>query len=143
VARVEGEIIINRPIEEVFDFVANERNEPRYNAAMLRAEQVSDGTIGVGTTYQTERKTMGRAMPMVVEFTGYERPRRLASVTRSAMMETGGALGFEPVSSGTRMRWAWDVRPLGPLKLMGAARGDHRAPRGATNLGQPQTVVGV
>lgn len=25
-ARVEGEIIINRPVEEVFDFVADERN---------------------------------------------------------------------------------------------------------------------
>lgn len=31
-AHVEGEIIINRPVEEVFDFVADERNEPHYNA---------------------------------------------------------------------------------------------------------------
>jgi len=29
-ARVEGEIIIHRPVEEMFDFVADERNEPRY-----------------------------------------------------------------------------------------------------------------
>jgi hypothetical protein len=32
-ARVEGEIIIHRPVPEVFDFVADERNEPRYNSA--------------------------------------------------------------------------------------------------------------
>lgn len=30
-ARMEGEITINRPVEDVFDFVADERNEPRYH----------------------------------------------------------------------------------------------------------------
>ena len=117
-ARVEGEITISRPVERVFDFVADERNEPRYNARMVRAEQISDGPIGEGTRFRTVLETMGRTMPMVVEFTGYERPLRLASVTRSSMMETEGALMFEPVPGGTRMRWSWDVRPRGAMKLM-------------------------
>ncbi len=117
-ARVEGEIIINRPVEEVFDFVADECNEPRFNPRMTRAEQISDGPIGLGTRFHTELKTMGRTMPMVVEFTGFERPRRLASVTRSPMMVTDGALPFEPAPGGTRMRWSWDVRPLGPMRVM-------------------------
>ncbi|HEX3199507.1 MAG TPA: hypothetical protein VHR39_18330 [Propionibacteriaceae bacterium] len=30
-ARVSGEILIERLIEEVFDFVADQRNEPIYN----------------------------------------------------------------------------------------------------------------
>jgi hypothetical protein len=38
---IQGEIIIQRPAEEVFDFVADERNEPRYNPRM-----VSDRTSG-------------------------------------------------------------------------------------------------
>jgi Polyketide cyclase / dehydrase and lipid transport len=117
-ARVEGETIINRPVEEVFDFVADERNEPRYNPRMRDAEQVSEGPIGVGTRFRTELETMGRTMPMVVEFTGFERPWRLGSVTRSSMMDTEGALTFEPVPGGTRMCWSWDVRPRGALKLM-------------------------
>ena len=37
--RVEGDMIINRPIEEVFDFCADERNEPRYNPRMTHVEQ--------------------------------------------------------------------------------------------------------
>jgi hypothetical protein len=85
---------------------------------MIRAERISEGPIGVGTRFHTELKTIGRTMPMVVEFTGFERPRRLASVTRSSMMETEGALTFESVRSGTRMRWSWDVRPRGPKKVM-------------------------
>ena len=117
-ARVEGKIIINWPVEKVFDFVADERNEPRYNPRMCDAEQISDGPIGLGTRFRTELETMGRKMPMIVEFTGYERPRRLASVTRSSMMETEGALTFESAPGGTRMRWSWDVRPRGALRLM-------------------------
>jgi carbon monoxide dehydrogenase subunit G len=116
--RVAGEITISRPVEEVFDFVADERNEPRYNARMVRAEQISEGPIGEGTRFQTELRTMGRAMAMVVQFTDYARPSRLASVTSSSMMETEGALTFEPVHGGTRMRWSWDVRPRGAMKLM-------------------------
>ena len=118
-ARVEGEIVINRPAEEVFDFVADERNEPRYNPRMRDAEQISEGPIGLGTRFRTELETMGRTMSMIVEFTGYERPRRIASVTRSSMMETEGALTFESVPRGTRMRWSWDVRPRRALRLMG------------------------
>lgn len=117
-ARVAGEITINRPVDEVFDFVADERNEPRYNARMLRAEQISEGPIGVGTRFQTELKALGRTMPMVVELTGFERPWRLASTTRSSMMVTEGALRFESAPAGTRMRWSWDVRPRGAMKVM-------------------------
>jgi Polyketide cyclase / dehydrase and lipid transport len=116
--RVDGEIIIHRPVEEVFDFVADECNEPRYNPRMLDAAQLSDGPIGLGTRFRTELNTMGRAMPMTVEFTAYQRPWRLASSTHSSMMETDGALTFESVPDGTRMRWSWDVRPRGVLKLM-------------------------
>jgi hypothetical protein len=38
---VEREIVINRPVDEVFDFVADGRNEPQYNPHTLNAEQTS------------------------------------------------------------------------------------------------------
>jgi class 3 adenylate cyclase len=117
VAQIEGEIVIERPVEEVFDFVADERNEPRFNPRMVHAELISEGPIGLGTRFRTELQTMGRTMPMTVEFTTYERPWRLGSLTRSSMMETEGELTFESAPGGTRMRWSWDVRPRGTLKL--------------------------
>jgi len=60
--RIDGQIVINRPVEEVFDFVADERNEPRYNARMRRAEQISEGPIGLGTRYRAELVSMGRTI---------------------------------------------------------------------------------
>jgi carbon monoxide dehydrogenase subunit G len=119
VSHVEGEIVIHRPVEEVFDFVADERNEPHYNPRMLRAEKITDGPVGPGTRFLAELETMGHTMPMTVEFTNYERPRRVTSCTRSSMMTTGGTLTFVPIADGTLMRWSWDVRPRGILRLMG------------------------
>jgi hypothetical protein len=52
-ARIEGEIAINRPVDEVFDLVADERNEPRYNPedrsgreALVRADRLRDPVPG-------------------------------------------------------------------------------------------------
>jgi hypothetical protein len=38
-ARVSGEILINRPVEMVFDYVADQRKEPIYNPKLR-------GTVG-------------------------------------------------------------------------------------------------
>jgi uncharacterized protein YndB with AHSA1/START domain len=116
--QVEGEIIIKRPPEEVFDFVVDERNELRFNPQMHRAEKISDGPIGVGTRFHAEMTSMGRTVPMVIEFTGFDRPGRLASSTHMSSMDTHGALTFEPVASGTRMRWSWLLEAHRVLRLM-------------------------
>jgi uncharacterized protein YndB with AHSA1/START domain len=116
--RVEGDIVINRPAEEVFDIAADERNEPRYNPRLLRAEQTSVGPIGVGTRFQAEVATRGRPIPMTIEYTAYERPRRLSSSTNMASMDIRGTLTFDPVPNGTRMRWSWELRPRGVYKVL-------------------------
>jgi len=115
--RIDGEIVINRPVEEVFDFVADERNEPRYNPRMLRAEKISPGQIGPRTRFRAEFSSFRRPVAMI-EFTGYERPRRLASSTHMSAMDVRGNLTFDPVPEGTRMRWSWELEPRGLFKLM-------------------------
>ena len=114
-AHISGEIIINRPVEEVFDTVADERNEPRYNPGMLRAEKLSPGPVGLGSRFRAEIRTRPRPVVMITENTGYERPRLLASTTRVPTMDIQGTLTFDP--EGTRMRWSWNLQPRGLLKL--------------------------
>ena len=46
---IAGEIIIGRPVDVVFDYVADQSNEPRYNRRMVRAEKVTAGPVGTGT----------------------------------------------------------------------------------------------
>jgi hypothetical protein len=116
--RIEGEIVINRPVEAVFDFVANECNEPRYNPRMSNAEQTSPGPVGLGTQFRAEMRTMGRTAGMTIKFTEYQRPRRLGSSTHLSNMDIDGGLSFDTVAGGTRMQWSWALTPHGGLRLV-------------------------
>jgi hypothetical protein len=80
-ARVSGDILIERPVEEVFDFVADQRNEPAYNPRMLQSEKITEGPIGVGTRFRATARSGGRAAEMLIEVTEFDRPRRLGSLT--------------------------------------------------------------
>ena len=44
---IEGEILIARPVGEVFDFVADERNEPLYNPQLTAAKKITAGPLDV------------------------------------------------------------------------------------------------
>jgi Polyketide cyclase / dehydrase and lipid transport len=117
-ASIQGEIVIGRPMSEVFDFVADERNEPKYNPRMLSAEKLTEGAIGNGTQFRATIKSMGRPLDMLLETTDYQRPTRLANTTTMSSAEIRGVLTFEPDIGGTRMAWSWDVKPKGALKCL-------------------------
>jgi|SRR5579875_1982934 len=121
--RIEGSIVIHRRVEEVFDFVADERNEPQYNPEMRHVEQLTRGSIQRGTRFHAR---MSRGAELDWEIVAYERPHRLEGgghVTvrlfrPTRTMEIHGALTFERVPEGTRMRWSWELEPWGFFRLL-------------------------
>jgi uncharacterized protein YndB with AHSA1/START domain len=115
---VQGDIVINRPIDEVFDFVADERNEPKYNPQMTLAEMVTQGPIGVGSKFHCVM-TGARAADMTIEYTEFDRPRQLRSTTHISNMDINGTLLSEPQGQSTKMKWLWNIEPRGFLKLLG------------------------
>ncbi|MFC8502509.1 SRPBCC family protein [Pedococcus sp. NPDC057267] len=60
-ARIRGGVTIDAPVEEVFDLVADERNEPAYNPRIARAEQLGDGPVGPGSRFLATPRGIGRA----------------------------------------------------------------------------------
>jgi hypothetical protein len=118
-APIHGEIVINRPVTEVFDYVADQSNEPQYNPRMVRAEKITGGPVRRGTQFRSAVASMGRPAEMLIECTACDRPNLLATITTMDKAEISYALSFEPASSGTRMRWSGQVRPKGTLRLLG------------------------
>ena len=118
-ARIEGEIMIDRSVEVVFDYVADQSNEPQYNPHMVRAEKITPGPVGKGTRFRSAVASMGRKAEMLIECTGYDRPALLASTTTMRQANINYTLAFEPTTVGTRMRWAGEVRPKGAYRLLG------------------------
>ena len=118
-ARIEGEIVIGRPVDAVFDYVADQSNEPQYNPQMVRAEKITPGRVGKGTQFRSAVASMGRTAEMLIECTGYDRPKLLATTTTMAQADISYTLTFEPAPAGTRMRWSGQVQPKGAFRLLG------------------------
>ncbi|HEY9495747.1 MAG TPA: SRPBCC family protein [Intrasporangium sp.] len=117
-ARIAGSITIDAPVGEVFDLVADERNEPKYNPRIVHAEKVTEGPVGKGARFVAEPKGMGAKGVMTMEMLEYERPNRLHNAIRSSYMEVDGTLTFEESGDGTRLSWDWEMGLVGPMRLL-------------------------
>jgi uncharacterized protein YndB with AHSA1/START domain len=117
-ARIAGEVTIKAPVAEVFDLVADERNEPRYNPRIVRAEKVTEGPVGPGARFVAEPKGAGRRGEMTMTILEYDRPHRLHNVVDSSYMRVDGTLTFEEREGGTRLHWDWDMSLLGPMRVL-------------------------
>ena len=53
----ENTIPIERPIDEVFAFLSDFENIPKWNYYVLEVRQLSESPIGIGTTYHQVRKS--------------------------------------------------------------------------------------
>jgi hypothetical protein len=117
-ARIQGKLVINRPVHEVVDSVADNRSEPRYNPRIRRAEKLSPGPIGRGTRFQAEASTLGRTVGMTIESTTHERPGRLASSIHMPAADIVGTLRFAPCPERHPDGGSWEVRPRGLHRLL-------------------------
>jgi Polyketide cyclase / dehydrase and lipid transport len=140
-ARIDGEIVIGRPVDVVSGYIADQSKEPQYNPQMVRAEKITAGPVGRGTRFRSAVAVRGRTAEMLIQCTSYDRPRLFATTTM-AQASISHALRFGPVATGTRMRWSGQVRPKGShLAGRPARRLAGQAP-GAADLGGPERASG-
>ena len=55
---------------------------------------------------------------MSIEISQYDRPRRLHNIVRSSYMHVDGTLTFTPVDGRTLLRWDWNMRLVGPMRVL-------------------------
>jgi uncharacterized protein YndB with AHSA1/START domain len=98
-------IVIQRPVAEVFAFVADARNNPLWQtrAGLRQTRQEPDGPVGIGTRITETWHFMGRDTESQSEVTEFELDRMY---TRSTIGGGGpikrGTYTFEAVAEGTR-----------------------------------------
>jgi uncharacterized protein YndB with AHSA1/START domain len=98
--KLENSVVINRPIDEVFEFMANSENNPQWQSGAQEVMKTSEGPIDVGTTYTSVSKILGRGIESTVEYTAYEPNGRLAGKTTSGPIPFQFETTFEPVAEG-------------------------------------------
>ena len=114
---VAGEVIVEKPVEEVFALFSDLEQAHYYSAPVLERTKITDGPVGAGTRYRARDKWPGREVEFTVEITRYSPPSELAA-TWSTPMEGGWRAEFGPAEVGTRLRFAATMKPSGMLALL-------------------------
>lgn len=65
---------INRPAQEVFDFVTNPANAAQWESGMESSKYISEGPVGVGSKLQNIGRMMGREIVANAEITQWNPP---------------------------------------------------------------------
>jgi uncharacterized membrane protein len=113
----EHSVTVRRPIEEVFAFLADAENDPRWRSGVLDIARV--GGDGVGTRYrQGVKGPMGRRVAADFEVTEYEPPRAIGFRTTAGPVRPEGRYLLEPADGGTRVRFWLSFEPRGAARLM-------------------------
>ena len=113
----QREVTIARPVGEVFAFVADGLNGPKWRPGILDIALVS-GT-GVGTIYkQGVRGPGGRRIDADYRVTAYETNRRLAFEAIAGPVRPTGEFNLDAVGDGTRLRFSLQAELSGIKKLL-------------------------
>ncbi len=116
-AKLEHSVVINRPVEEVFEFMNNIENEKLYRTDLLESEQISEGPIGVGTTTREVTQFLGRKIETTAEVTEYVKNKVVASKSTSGPIPFKFRTSFEPVEEGTKVTMEFEGEIGGFFKM--------------------------
>lgn len=112
----EVEFVVNRPVEEVFAFLSDFKNNLKWRASQVEVEKTSDGPIGVGTTYRLVNNLLGRRVELGARVVEFEPNRRFASADDGPIPVAAQRI-FERVEGGTRVTLIVKAEPGGILKI--------------------------
>jgi uncharacterized membrane protein len=116
----ENHLIIERPRPDVFEFVADFENMPKWNYFVIDVDNVSDQPPAVGTRFHQVRKTDQQDYEIVE----LEPNERVAVETLPPAQPLRMSFRFESVPSGTHLidRWEFDPDVPGPLQWLATRR---------------------
>ena len=69
--KFENNVIINLPVNEVFDFVTNFDNNAKWQTDILELEMTSEGRFDLGSTYRCVNRFMGQRIESEGVITSY------------------------------------------------------------------------
>ncbi|MFD5506606.1 SRPBCC family protein [Streptomyces sp. NPDC127051] len=127
----ESTVEIDRPVGEVFAYLADGRNDPQFSPRVQEISRTPDGPTGVGTVFRSTVKDAGMKTGREFRITGFEPQRSIRWAEQSKNLVTAeGGYDFEALPGDrTRVRIFNTLEGHGVGKLLvgfavGAARKD-------------------
>jgi Polyketide cyclase / dehydrase and lipid transport len=90
-----GSAVIDRPIDEVFAFLADGTNDPKFSPRVQGIRNTTDGPVAVGTAFESTVKDAGMTTQRKFELTDVQVPTRIRWSERSTNMITVPEGGYD------------------------------------------------
>jgi Polyketide cyclase / dehydrase and lipid transport len=90
-----GSAVIDRPIGEVFEFLADGTNDRKFSPRVQEIRKTTDGPVGVGTVFESKVKDAGMTSSRKFELSVFEAPTKIRWAERSKNMITVPDGGYD------------------------------------------------
>lgn len=115
--QIANNIEINRPVAQVFDFIADVNNNPQW-MPVQGVQKTTNDAVGVGSKFKQQFFLLGTNYDLDGTITAFEPNRKIAVSYDSSVFTWRGEYLFEPTPTGTRLAANGNVSLSGPYKLM-------------------------
>ena len=117
---MDSTVRIDRPVEEVFGFVADLTNVVSMDPSVKSVQKTSQGPIGAGSTFRIRQRAphLGKSRDASVRYTTVKPNRKIEFKAKVGPNSPTAKLTFERVDGGTRVRFRGEPNLGGPLKVL-------------------------
>ena len=102
---IDETVVIARPAEEVFDFLALAEYLPRWDSSVLECVQVGSGPVTVGTRYRGASRIVGRRIEWTTEVTEFVPGVRVTSRSVEGPLTFTVSYEVSSCPAGTTLRY--------------------------------------
>ncbi len=100
---LRADVFIDRPAREVFGFISDPRNNPRWQRGMKQCEMVTEPPLGVGSQYDQVAGFAGRRIVSRFEIIEFVEDRVVVATTIRGSFPITFRRAVEPASGGARV----------------------------------------
>ncbi len=115
--RVVTGVQIDKPSDEVFAFISNFENNPKWQSGQLEARFSSEGPLRVGSTYDQVAKFLGRRIESSFEVLEYEPNRTVKASSTGGSFPITFTRMVEPHEGGAKVTAIIEGNASGFFKL--------------------------
>jgi dehydrogenase/reductase SDR family member 12 len=116
--RLQENIEVPRPIDEVFAYASNFGNAAQWDPGVLASRRISQGRVGVGTEFALRVRFGPRAIPMTYVVREHAPPKRVVLEGKGDSIHALDDIGFASIRAGTRITYTADISLLGAFSVL-------------------------
>ena len=114
---IQQNMIIRRPIEDVFEVLCRIESRPKWEDGVVEIQNMSEGPQGIGFTWREVRKSFGLRFGADYVTTEYQLYKIFGFKNASGRFQLQGKYLVEPFRDGSSVFFTFEIRANGIVRL--------------------------